>query len=103
MWLPMDLVCPSVARWVPETSKSQPCPQGLPVCWRRARGWERLMSLTVFWACYQEVPGVLSGDNRKPEGGWLGDGGPRAGVLERGVLGQQDLGEELSSLLEKSG
>ena len=36
-------------------------------------------------------------------GGGLGDGGHIAGVLERGVLGQQDLGEELSSLLEKSG
>ena len=74
VWLPMDLVCPFVARWVPETSKSQPCPQGLPVCWRRAWGWGRLMSLTVFWACYREVPGILSGDNCQPRGGWGTEG-----------------------------
>lgn len=59
------------------------------------------MSLTVFRAYCREVPGVPSGDNCQPRGGWGTEGS--AGVLERGVLGQQDLGEGLSSLLERSG
>lgn len=57
--------------------------------WRRGRP----MSLTVFRAYCREVPGVPSGDSCQPRGGWVSEG----------FLGQQDLGEGLSSLLEKSG
>ena len=51
------------------------------------------MSLTVFRAYCREVPGVPSADSCQPRGGWGSEG----------FLGQQDLGEGLSLLLERSG